>query len=70
MDLTYLGSVMDDAYLVKAVKQQKPAVVAFPNSSFSKSIEAIGLKLLDLPANRQANLKSFVKRLAGIFGGR
>jgi flagellar biosynthesis protein FlhG len=70
VDIHYLGSVLDDSYLVKAVKKQQPAVVAFPNSPFAKSIEVIGLKLLDLPAARQTNLKSFVKRLAGIFGGK
>jgi flagellar biosynthesis protein FlhG len=70
IDLTYLGSVMDDSYLVKAVKKQQPAVTAFPNSAFSKSIEVIGTKLLDLPAVKQTSLRSFVKRLTGIFGGK
>jgi flagellar biosynthesis protein FlhG len=69
VEIKYLGCVLDDSYLVKAVKKQQPAIVAFPNSAFAKSIEAIGLKLLDIPAEKQTNLKSFVKRLTGIFGG-
>ena len=71
--LDYLGSIPYDNNLVKAVKQQRPAAVSFPNSPFSKSLEAMSAKILDIdfsPYNSNTlNIISFVKRLTNIFGG-
>ena len=70
VNLSYLGSLPDDNELVKSVKKQQQVAVAFPNSSFSKSMELICGKLLNIPVQTQTNMMSFVKRLIGVFGSR
>ena len=70
VNLSYLGSLPDDSDLIKAVKKQQPVAVAFPNSRFCKSMQVIGGKLLNIPAAKQANTMSFVKRLLGVFGSK
>lgn len=71
--LEYLGSIPYDNNLVKAVKQQRPVAMSFPNTPFSKSLESFSAKLLDTnsPLNRveQAGIMSFMRRLVNVFGG-
>lgn len=71
IQLLYLGAIPHDNNLIKSVKQQKPAIVLYPNSSFSKEIENIATRILnknnEIKANDQiGGMKGFVKRLAGI----
>ncbi len=71
MELSYLGSIDTDNNLVRAVKLQKPCMTSFPSTHFSKSIEFIGNKLLNLNVQtdeNQSGIKSFMKRLSSIFG--
>ncbi len=70
LDLTYLGSVGHDQNLVRAVKQQQPAIIAYPNTPFSQQLSTIGRKLLDLPVpvENRGGMKTFLKRLVKIFG--
>ncbi|MDR2904149.1 MAG: MinD/ParA family protein [Clostridiales bacterium] len=73
--LESLGAVPFDVNLIKAVKQQKPVALCFPNTAFSKSLEAISARLLDLPTGpvkpaENAGVQSFIKRLAHLFGSR
>jgi len=68
--LNHLGSILYDRNLVKAVKQQKPCLISFPESHFAKEIEKIGNIILDLNIEKApTGMKGFMKRLAGIFGG-
>ena len=63
--LDYLGAIPYDRELVRAVKKQQPAVVAFPQCSFAKCITRITDRLLDIhnkPA-REGGILSFMKRL-------
>lgn len=65
-----LGSIPYDRDLVRAVKNQQPAIISYPNSMFSKSIENIGYKLMNINYSvdiGNKGLKGFVKRLANIF---
>jgi len=68
--LNYLGSIPYDSDLVRAVKQQNPAMLSYPDSNFTKEIIKIGNKLLNrpLPPEKSAGMKGFMKKLAGIFG--
>ena len=41
IQLEYLGAVIDDGNVSKAVMQQKPLMIAYPNSHAAKSIEGL-----------------------------
>jgi len=69
LNLEHLGTIPRDSNLIKAVKSQKPCILSFPNSAYSKEIESIGRKILDLNVEKEpAGMKGFVRRLASIFG--
>lgn len=69
--LTSLGYIPYDNNLIKAVKRQQPVSLSFPNTIFSKAMESISLKLLDIKPEQNSSehvgLMSFMKRLANIF---
>lgn len=68
--LEKLGIVMEDAAVPKSVKQQSPLLVQYPNSTASKNIEVIALKLINHtePATSQVNDSGgFVQRLISLF---
>lgn len=63
-----LGYIQSDLALIKAIKQQKPAIISFPESDFSIAIKSIGDRLLNQDNQVQNDgIKSFMKRLMGIF---
>ena len=69
LNLEHLGTIPRDSNLIKAVKSQRPCMISFPNSAYSKEIESIGRKILDLNMEKEpAGMKGFVRRLASIFG--
>lgn len=47
MEIKKLGFLFEDIHVRKAVKQQKPFVLEFPNTLVSKNISNIALKLTD-----------------------
>ena len=66
-----LGAIPYDRDLVRAVKSQRPAIISYPESMFSHSIENIGYKLMNIDYSvsvRERGLKGFVRKLANIFG--
>lgn len=70
INIENLGCIPYDRDLVRAVKCQSPAIISYPNSMFSRSIENISYKLLNIDysiAVKTKGLKGFVKRLANIF---
>lgn len=70
LELENLGYIPTDLNLVKAVKEQKPAILSYPQSDFSKSIRNIGNNLLNTNqyVNDKEGIKGFMKRLVNIFG--
>ncbi|MCL2235550.1 MAG: MinD/ParA family protein [Defluviitaleaceae bacterium] len=68
MEIEHLGTILFDQSLVKAVKQQKPCLLSFPNSSFTREIEKIGSILIDKKPTKEHGMKGFVKRLGSVFG--
>lgn len=68
--LENLGYIPYDKFLVKAVKNQEPATICFPNCEFTKAIEAISYRLMKNEfeyKRKSGGIKGFVKRLANIF---
>lgn len=63
--LESLGCIPYDNLLVKAVKRQEPVNLTFPDSEFSRALQNISYKLLDIdysvPANR-TGIKGFMKK--------
>ncbi|MDR2938919.1 MAG: MinD/ParA family protein [Clostridiales bacterium] len=65
-----LGSIPDDANLVRAVKKQEPVTISFPGSASAAAIEKIGFEILDIKQGPEPfGIISFVKKLVGIFNG-
>ena len=68
IDLEFLGILPQDGNLVKAVKSQKPCIISFPHSVFSREIEKIGNKVMDIKTTKESlGMRGFVRRLANIF---
>ena len=64
--LEFLGIIPYDYNVPRAVRRQEPLTLCFPNSESAKSIENIGLKLLNLePKYRQNSygIATFMNRL-------
>jgi len=69
IELEHLGTLPHDANLRKAVRSQKPCILSFPNTAFSKEIENIGNRVLDLKIEpNKTGMKGFMKRLTKMFG--
>lgn len=67
LHVEHLGTIIYDSNVVKAVKQQKPCLLAYPNSPFSREVEKIGNMILDIPPVKTSGMKGFMKRLSNIF---
>ncbi len=70
VSLENLGYIPYDKYLVKAVKNQQPASLCFPNCEFTKSIELVCKRLMNIKVSdkqRESGVRGFVKRLANMF---
>lgn len=64
-----LGFIAEDIHVRKAVKQQKPFVMEYPNTIVSKNIETIALKLTkDIVVDNQlAKSKKFISKVLSFF---
>lgn len=63
-----MGYIPTDLCLIKAVKQQKPAVISFPDSEFSKAIRNIGDRIINVQNNvKNDGVKTFMQKLTRIF---
>ncbi len=69
--ISYLGFIPDDSSLVKAVKQQEPLSILYPNSSSAHAIEKIGFSIMNIETadNDGLGILRFVKKMMGIFNG-
>ncbi|MED1784789.1 MinD/ParA family protein [Brevibacillus fortis] len=66
MDIQSLGYVSDDPYVSKAVKQQRPFLLTYPQSQAARSIRNLVERYLDRPVTTDASvsgLKGFLARL-------
>ncbi|MFF0825857.1 MinD/ParA family protein [Brevibacillus sp. NPDC003359] len=66
MDIQSLGYVSDDPYVSKAVKQQRPFLLTYPQSQAARSIRNLVERYLDHPVTTDASdsgLKGFLAKL-------
>ncbi|MGN7470214.1 MinD/ParA family protein [Brevibacillus sp. SAFN-007a] len=65
MDIHSLGSVFEDPHVSKAVKQQRPFLLTYPQSQAAKSIRHLVDRYLETPADaaKTSGLKGFLARL-------
>ena len=63
-----IGYIPSDIALIKAIKQQKPAILSFPDSEFSKAIKNIGNRIVNEEKNvKNEGIKNFMQKLTRIF---
>lgn len=70
LDLVNLGYIPFDASMIKAVKNQQPMIIGYPNCEASRAIDSIAKRLLDssIPVSDQSyGIKGFMRKLSGIF---
>ena len=69
VDLENIGYVPYDINILRAVKKQEPVLICFPETEAAKYIDRIGQKLLNIepPPQETKGIKSFMKRMAGMF---
>lgn len=69
MEINKLGFLFEDIHVRKAVKQQKPFVLEYPNTIVSKNINNIALKLTNnfVEDNQKEKSKNFFVRVLEFF---
>lgn len=68
-DINYLGFIMEDSKVKKAVMEQTPFKSAYPNTSASRCIDEIASTISGLPPSgrKNAGVRDFVARVAFFF---
>jgi flagellar biosynthesis protein FlhG len=69
--LEYVGEIPDDAWLGKAIREQRPVIEAYPSSRASLAFKKLA-RLTDtwpIPAGPRGHLEFFVERLVRRAGG-
>lgn len=63
--LEYTGEIPDDAYLRRAIREQRPVMSAFPSAPASRAFKKLALKAdkWPVPEGPRGNLEFFVERL-------
>ena len=67
IELTFLGCIPFDSYLVRAVRKQKPVSTLFPFAESSNRYNEICARLLEIEIIKRSNIQSFVMKLVGRF---
>ena len=63
-----IGYIPSDIALIKAIKQQKPVILSFPDNEFSKAIKNIGNRIVNEEQNvKNEGIKNFMQKLTRIF---
>ncbi|MBC8016281.1 MAG: MinD/ParA family protein [Sporomusaceae bacterium] len=67
LSLTHLGTVSEDANLIRAVKRQIPLLLAYPNTPSARCIEQIAHRLLyGESSKKNSGIKGFFDSLIGL----
>ncbi|MBU4532805.1 MAG: MinD/ParA family protein [Eubacteriales bacterium] len=69
-NIEHIGSVAEDAAVLRAVRNQQPFIIAEPNAGSSKSVEQLARLLAneDLDAVKSGAIDGFFGRLMRLFG--
>lgn len=71
LELSYLGYVLDDKVVSRAVRDQRPFMRAYPNSLAAACVSSLAASLYDLPVEApHANGATFFDRLSNYLGVR
>ncbi len=70
LKLEYLGAVPQDASVSKAVMRQKPALVLYPNSQFSRSLSSFAGILCQSEAEQVPNKKGIAQLFTNLLRSR
>lgn len=70
VNMEFLGIIPVDTNMSKAVMQQKPITLAFPNSQASKSMELLASKLLDIEISEENRKNGLAAMFAKMFKGK
>ena len=70
VNMEFLGMIPVDTNMSKAVMQQKPITLAFPNSQASKSMEVLASKLLDIEVSEENRKNGLAAMFAKMFKGK
>lgn len=68
--LEYLGSALKDDCVSKAVIRQKPAMILYPNSQFSKSVSAFADRLCNNTLNTEQSKKGIAQLFTNLLRSR
>lgn len=64
LEIPFLGMIVDDQHVSKAVKKQVPLLMLYPDSAASKSIISIAKNYLNIPQTVEASgVKGFLHKL-------
>ena len=68
LELSHLGTVLEDKKLVQSVREQKPFTLAYPNSDASRCIKEIATKLQGQEVrNESIGVQGLFKKIFSIF---
>jgi flagellar biosynthesis protein FlhG len=65
--LVYLGCIPYDAYLVRAVRKQKPVSIQYPYAESSNRFGEICAKILQMETSKRGSIQNFVLKMIGKF---
>jgi flagellar biosynthesis protein FlhG len=65
--LIFLGCIPFDAYLVRAVRKQKPVSIQYPFAESANRYSQICAGLLDMDTGKKNNVQNFILKLIGRF---
>lgn len=70
IDLNYLGPVVQDKVVLKSVYQQKPVVLAYPNSPSAKQYRELALQLTDTAIDQTENPSGIRQLFSNLLRGK
>jgi len=68
--LEYMGAILKEDYVSKALMKQKPVMMLYPNSQFAKSVSAIADKLCDIEIEPVADKKGIAQLFTNLLRSR
>ncbi|ATW28600.1 hypothetical protein DCMF_13545 [Candidatus Formimonas warabiya] len=68
VNINHLGCIYEDQYVAKAVKNQQPFVLSYPNSTAAQNIREIASSLLNVKEEKVDGVSKLIKKLIHLFG--
>lgn len=68
LNIGHLGFILEDPFVSKAVKNQEPFILKYPNSSAAVCIQRLAAHLMNQEYTEPSGVKAFFGRIAKLFG--